>query len=90
MDALQQRAADEERSSHVTEPIMPSVDVADARGDAAADAVWTTADYLPQGSWVDVRAGSSSLGDQDLRSSSVATRKALEREAVEFEEWWRG
>ena len=60
---------------------MPSADVADARGDAAADAVWTTADYLPQGSWVDVRAGSSSLGDQDLRSSSVATRKALEREA---------
>lgn len=47
----------------------------------AADVVWTTADYLPQGGWVDVGANGQH-GVLDLRNSLAATQHALQREEM--------
>lgn len=55
----------------------PSVPMpVDVASDAAADVVWTTAEYLP-GNWVDLGARSAVA---DLRSSLEVTQQALQRE----------
>ena len=48
--------------------------------DGGADLVWTTAEYLPQGRWLDLTVQRAADGVSDLRSSLETTHQALQRE----------